>query len=330
MNQGNTAKEKEYLEELRKDFVILSHNYQIPEIQDAADFVGDSLGLCRAAAKVDKPYILFCGVDFMAESAAMLNPDKTVIVPDFTARCPMAAMLPAKKLREAKKKHPDAAVVLYINTLAEARAEADILCTSANAVSIVNSIEEEKILFGPDKNLAWHVSRYSDKEIIPVPYYGHCRTHVFIKKEHVLEAKKTHPAAEVLIHPECYPEVQLLADYICSTEQMIKRAKESDAREFIIGTEVGLLHRLKKENPGKKFYPVLDKAVCITMKKNTWDKFILALKERKNVVKVDPAIAEKARKALDRMLELSSRKPSLGPVPVKLGENVEGAERHKP
>jgi quinolinate synthase len=316
------------LEELRKDFIILSHNYQIPEIQDAADFVGDSLGLCRAAAKVDKPYILFCGVDFMAESAAMLNPDKTVVVPNFSARCPMAAMLPAKKVREAKKKHPDAAVVLYINTLAEARAEADILCTSANAVSIVNSIKEEKILFGPDKNLAWHVSRYTEKEIIPVPYYGHCRTHVFIKKEHVLKAKRMHPKAEVLIHPECYPEVQLLADHVCSTEQMINQARKSQTREFIVGTEVGLLHRLKKENPEKKFYPVLDKAVCITMKKNTWKKFILALKERKNIVKVDPEIAEKARRALDKMLKLSSRESPLNPVPEKLRKNFEDSKRH--
>jgi len=305
MNLGYIREEHEELEELRKDFVILSHNYQIPEIQDAADFVGDSLGLCQEAARVKKPYILFCGVDFMAESAAMLNPDKTVVMPDFRALCPMAAMLPAKKVREAKAQHPDAAVVLYVNSLAEARAEADVLCTSANAVKIVNSVDEGKILFGPDKNLAWHVARHTDKEIIPVPKYGHCRTHVFIKKPHLLEAKEMHPKAEVLIHPECYPEVQLLADYISSTEQMIRRAKESKAMEFIIGTEVGLLHRLRKENPGKSFYPVLDKAVCITMKKNTWENFILALKEKKNVVKVDSRIAEKARMALDRMLELS-------------------------
>ena len=182
-----------------------------------------------------------------------------------------------------------------------------MVCTSANAVKIVNSVEEDKILFGPDKNLAWHVARHVDKEIIPVPEYGHCRTHVFIKKQHVLEAKKRHPEAEVLIHPECYPEVQLLADHICSTEQMIRRAKESKAQEFVIGTEVGLLHRLEKENPGKSFYPVLDKAVCITMKKNTWEKFLLALKEKKNVVRVEPEIAEKARRALDRMLELSKQ-----------------------
>lgn len=304
MNLGYVLEEQEDLEELRKDFIILSHNYQIPEIQDAADFVGDSLGLCQEAAKVKKPYILFCGVDFMAESAAMLNPDKTVVVPAFEARCPMAAMLPARKVREAKAKHPDAAVVLYINSWAEARAEADVLCTSANAVDIINSLDEEKILFGPDKNLAWHVARHTDKEIIPVPEHGYCRTHVFIKKQHVLDAKELHPEAEVLIHPECYPDVQLLADHICSTEQMIKRAQSSKAEEFIIGTEVGLLHRLRKENPGKSFYPVLDKAVCITMKRNTWENFMLALKEKKNVVRVEPEIAERARRALDRMLEM--------------------------
>ncbi len=294
------------IEKLKEDVIILSHNYQIPEIQDVADFVGDSLGLCQEASKVDKPYILFCGVDFMAESAAMLNPEKTILMPDLKALCPMAAKLPAKEVRGAKEEHPDAAVVLYINTLLEARAEADILCTSANAIKVVKSLDERDIIFGPDVNLAWHVKRnLPDKNIIPIPPGGHCITHILITTRHIEEKKKEYPDAEVLIHPECVPEVQLLTDHICSTEQMIRRARESGSREFIVGTETGLLHRLRKENPTKTFIPALDRAVCKTMKMNTFEKFLEELRERKNIVRVDPDIAEMARKSLDRMLALS-------------------------
>ena len=294
------------IQSLKKDCIILAHNYQIPEIQDVADFVGDSLGLCQEAKKVNKPYILFCGVDFMAESAAILNPDRTVLMPELKARCPMAAMLPAAQVREARKKHPKAAVVLYVNTLAEARAEADVTCTSANAVEIIKALDEEEIIFGPDKNLAWFVQqRCGDKKIIPIPARGHCMTHVLIKREDILELGRKYPDAEVLIHPECLPEVQLLANYICSTEQMIKRAKESQSKKFIIGTETGLLHRLKKENPDKIFIPALKKMICPTMKMNTWEKFLKELRERKNVIKVAPEIAERARRATERMLELS-------------------------
>jgi quinolinate synthase len=295
-----------FVEEQKKDCIILAHNYQVPEIQDAADFVGDSLALCQKAATVDKPYILFCGVDFMAQSAAMLNPDKTVLHPSHNARCPMAAMLPAEKVIEAKKEHPDAAVVLYINTWAEARAESDVTCTSANAVKIVKALDEKKILFGPDANLAWHVSRnLPDKEIIPIPEEGFCRVHVMFKKEHVLEQKEKHKDAEVLIHPECVPEVQKLADHICSTQQMVNQAKDSDSKEFIIGTETGLLYKLRKENPDKLFYPLLEKAVCRNMKMITPKNFTSELKERKNIVTVDEKIAERARASLDRMLTLS-------------------------
>lgn len=295
------------IEKHKRDVIILAHNYQVPEIQDIADFVGDSLGLCQEAAKVKKPYILFCGVDFMAESAAMLNPGKTVLMPDLRARCPMAAMLPASKIRQAKKEHPDAAVVLYINTLAEARAEADVVCTSANAIKIVKAVNAKKIIFGPDINLMWHVARHvPEKKFIPVPEHGFCITHHRkFRKEHVLRAKEKHPGAEVLVHPECKPEVQMLADYICSTEQMVRRARESNSREFIIATEVGLIHRLQKEVPGKTFIPALEQAVCVTMKMHTIEKVLDALRERKNVVTVEPAIAAKARKALERMLELS-------------------------
>jgi quinolinate synthase len=296
------------IEELKKDCIVLSHNYQIPEIQDVADFVGDSLGLCQAAMKVDKPYILFCGVDFMAESAAMLNPDKVVVVPEPLARCPMAAQLPAEKLREAKREHPDAPVVLYINTLLEARAEADVICTSANAIKIIKTLPERKIIFGPDWALAWHVQRHlPEKEIIAVPERGFCRTHMFFRPEHIRRAKEEHPNAEVLVHPECKPDVQLLADRICSTEQMVKRARESSSQEFIIATEIGLLHRLRKEIPGKTFIPALERAICISMKKNTWQKFLEGLRGKKNVVNIDPAIADRARKSLDRMLEITGK-----------------------
>ena len=297
---------KDEIERLKEDCVVLAHNYQIPPIQDRADFVGDSLGLCQEATRVKKPYILFCGVDFMAESAVILNPEKTVLLPERTARCPMAAMLPARKVREAKEEHPGAAVVLYINTLAEARAEADVICTSANAIRIVKALEEKTILFGPDRNLAWHVARHCpEKRIIPIPEHGHCRTHVLFDEEEIRGLKERHPDAEILVHPECDPEIQLLADHICSTEQIIRRARESPSREYIIATEVGILHRLRKENPGKRFIAASEKAVCISMKKTTWESFTRELRERRNVVRVDERIAEGARRALERMLELS-------------------------
>jgi len=294
------------LTELKKDTIILAHNYQTPDIQGIADFVGDSLQLCQEAARVDKPYILFCGVDFMAESAVMLNPDKTVLMPDRGSKCPMAAMLPAKCVREEKEKHPDAAVVLYINTWVEARAESDVTCTSANAVKIVKALPQRKILFGPDANLAWHVQRnLPEKEIIPIPYSGHCRVHVRFKKDELLNLIAEHPDAEVLIHPECKPEVQEIADLILSTGGMERHVKQSNARKFIIGTETGLIHKLKRQNPEKVFIPALISAVCSNMKKHTMNKVIAELWEKKNVVKVDSDLAERARKSLERMLELS-------------------------
>ncbi len=296
----------DHIDELKKDTIILAHNYQTPDIQDIADFVGDSLELCQQAAKVKKPYILFCGVDFMAESAVMLNPDKTVLMPELAARCPMAAMLPAEKIRAEKEKHPDAAVVLYINTWVEARAESDVTCTSANAVKIVRAVEENKILFGPDANLAWHVARnVPEKEIIPIPFKGHCRVHVLFKKEELLKVIAEHPDGEVLIHPECKPEVQELADFILSTGGMQRHVKESHAKKFIIGTETGLIYRLQKQNPDKTFIPALKSAVCVNMKMHTMDKVLAELREKKNIVKVDPVLAKRARKSLERMLELS-------------------------
>ncbi|GBE17617.1 quinolinate synthase A [archaeon BMS3Abin16] len=297
--------EKELME-LKKDTIILAHNYQTPDIQAIADFVGDSLQLCQEAARVDKPYILFCGVDFMAESAVMLNPGKTVLMPDLGSKCPMAAMLPAEAVRAEKEKHPDAAVVLYINTWVEARAESDVTCTSANAVKIVGALPEKKILFGPDANLAWHVQKnLPEKEILPIPYKGHCRVHVRFKKDDLLSLIAEHPDAEVLIHPECRPEVQEIADFILSTGGMERHVRQSNAHKFIIGTETGLIYKLKQQNPGKEFIPALSSAVCSNMKKHTIDKVIAELREKKNIVTVDPKLAEKARKSLERMLELS-------------------------
>jgi quinolinate synthase len=290
-----------------RDAIILAHNYQRQEIQLLADFIGDSLELARASTKVKARLVLFAGVDFMAETAAMLNPDKTVIIPDPEARCPMAAQLPAELVREAKQKHPDAAVVLYINTLAEARAEADVTCTSANAPQIVNALDEEKILFGPDRNLAWFVQRRSNKQIIPLPDRGYCYVHRMFSPADIMLLKERYPDAEVLVHPECDPEVQEIATHICSTSQMLVRAKASPAKRFIIATEIGLVERLRREFPGKEFIPALDTAVCEQMKRHNLEKLYLALRDTKYVVRVPPEIAAKARKATERMLEISGR-----------------------
>lgn len=289
-----------------KNAILLAHNYQVPEIQLEADYLGDSLGLARKSSETDAEMVVFAGVDFMAETAAMLNPDKKILIPDREARCPMAGMLPAEKVREAKREHPDAAVVLYVNTLAEARAEADVTCTSANSVEVVNSLEEKKVLFGPDRNLAWHVARNSDKELITIPGDGHCYVHQMFSSEDIKLLEEEHPEAEVLVHPEADPEVQKLADYICSTSQMLDRAENSSSDEFIITTEVGLVHRLRREYPEKRFSPVLNEGICEQMKKHTLEKVYRSFKEEKFVVEVPSEIAEDAKKATERMLEISS------------------------
>jgi len=290
-----------------KNAVILAHNYQRPEVQLAADYLGDSLDLARRSTGLDADLVVFAGVDFMAEMAAMLNPDKTVVVPDLEGRCPMAAQLSAEGVREARKKHPDAAVVLYVNTLAEAKAEADVTCTSANAPQIVGAMDEEKVLFGPDRNLAWFAQRRTDKKVIPIPKDGHCYVHKMFSPADIKLLKEEHPDAEVLVHPECDPEVQQLADHICSTSQMLVRAKASSAKKFIIGTEVGMVDRLRREFPDKEFVPALDTAICEQMKKHTLEKVYLSLRDKKHVVKVSPKIADRARAAIERMLEISGR-----------------------
>ena len=290
-----------------KKAVILAHNYQRPEIQDIADYIGDSIELSRKAMdEKEAKIIVFSAVDFMAESAAILNPEKKVLLPSKGARCPMAQMLPVEQIRMWKKKYPKVPVVLYVNTLAEAKAECDVCCTSANAVKIIDAIDAEKVLFGPDHNLAWHAKRKTGKEIIPIPEKGFCPTHILFQKEDIEILKNEYPNAVVAVHPECMPEVQLIADFIGSTSQMCRFAKETEANEIVIATENGLLHRLKKENPDKNFIPAYSDAVCPNMKLNTLEKLYLTLKNEQYVVTVPKAVAKKARKALEKMFTLLS------------------------
>jgi len=291
-----------------KGTLILAHNYQRPEIQEIADYIGSSLQLCWKATEADEiRSILFCGVDFMAESAAILNPDKAVLIPDANARCPLAAMLPAKMVVEAKRERPNADVVLYVNTLAEAKAEADVMCTSANAVQIVEKLDAQEILFGPDWNLAWHVRRHNkDKKIIPLPRHSYCYVHrLFGTGEEALLLKDEHPDAELLVHPECSPTLQLKADFVGSTGQMFRRCQESNSEKFIIATEVGLTDRLRRELPGKIYLPAMEGAVCQQMKRHTLEKVYEALKSGGPVVEVPSKIADRARHGISRMLELS-------------------------
>jgi len=289
-----------------KKAVILAHNYQRAEIQDIADYVGDSIELSKRAMKEeDAEIILFSAVDFMAESGAILNPNKKVLLPSQGARCPMAQMLRADEVRRWKRKYPKVPVLLYVNTLAEVKAECDICCTSANAVKVANSLESDTLLFGPDHNLALYVQKKTDKKVIAMPEKGFCPTHVLFQKDDILLLKDKNPDAVVIVHPECTQEVQEIADYIGSTSQMCRYAKELPARKFIIGTERGLLHRLKKENPAKDFILAYDGAICPNMKLNTLDRIYLALKEEKYLVSVPKPIAKKARKALERMSEIT-------------------------
>jgi quinolinate synthase len=295
--------ELEKIKQLKKErnAIILAHNYQRADVQDAADFVGDSFGLSQKAVSSGSEVIVFCGVDFMAESAAVLNPDKTVLMPELSAQCPMAAMITPEALKVEKQKHPDAAVVSYVNTSAAVKAESDICCTSANAVKVVNSLVEKEIIFVPDRNLALYVADHTDKKIIP--WDGYCPTHHLILPGDILLEMEEHPEAQVLVHPECRPEVVALADKELSTAGMLKYAAQSDVREFIIGTELGLLHRLRKENPQKKFYPATAYAVCPNMKMNTLGSIIRALEKNEHVIKVPENIRSRAKLALDRMLE---------------------------
>lgn len=285
-----------------KNAVILVHNYQKPEIYEIADFIGDSLGLCNAAKKTSADLIVFCGVMFMAESAAILNPTKKVIIPSPDAGCAMADMVNVYKFNEFKKGHPDAAVVAYINSSAEIKALADACCTSSNAAKIVKSLPQKKIIFVPDKNLALYVaSQVPEKEIIP--WQGYCPVHNFVNKEYLDEVKKEHPNAKVIAHPESKPEILACADHVSSTNNMIDCAKKDPAKEFFVLTECGMIERLNKEVAGKKFYGVCN--MCFDMKKNTLELVLRSLETEKTVVKVDKKVADKARKAFEKMFELT-------------------------
>ena len=286
-----------------KNAVMLVHNYQRPEIYKVADFIGDSLELSKEAAKTDASMIVFCGVDFMAESAKILSPEKKVLIPVRDAQCPMAGMVTKEELLNLKKQHPGAAVVSYVNTSAETKAESDICCTSSNCVDVVNSLPEKEIIFVPDENLARYVQTKSDKRIIP--WKGFCYVHSKITAAQVKEAKSLHPGAKILVHPECPLDVIALADYVCSTSQMLYYAKRDGAKEFIIITEHGMVERLKLELPGKKFYSIV--ATCIQQKKNTLPAVLRSIQDEIYPVEIDAEIIKKARVALDRMLEVSRK-----------------------
>ncbi len=287
----------------KKKAIILAHNYQLGEVQDIADFVGDSLGLSQEAAKTDAEIIVFCGVHFMAETAVILCPEKTVLMPDPEAGCPMADMIDAEKIIALKKEHHDAVVVCYVNTTAEVKAESDICCTSANAVKVVESIPRNReIIFVPDKYLGQYVAKRIGREFIL--WRGFCPTHVKILAEDINQCKKEHPKAEVIVHPECTPEVIAVADKVLGTTGICKAARESKAREFIIGTEIGILHRLRKENPDKRFYAASDRAICPNMKKTTIEKVLWSLEDMKEEIKVPEDVRVRALKAVERMMEV--------------------------
>ncbi len=280
--------------------IILGHNYQRKEVQEVSDFLGDSFGLSVQASKTDAKVIVFCGVDFMAESAKILNPGKTVLHPNLKAKCPMAAMVDAKSLRELKAEHPGAPVVSYVNTSAEVKAETDICCTSANAVKIVQSLPDKKIIFVPDTNLGLYVQRFvRDKELVLWP--GYCPTHMNIQKDDLAKLKKAHPKAEILVHPECSPEVIDFADHAFSTEGIIKHVQSSTNSEFIIGTEENMLHRLRKEAPGKIYYAVPG-ATCPNMREISLEDVRDSLAKMQFKIELPQEIIRKAKIPLERMI----------------------------
>jgi quinolinate synthase len=282
--------------------VLLAHNYQRGEIQDAADFIGDSLELSQKAARVEAEVIVFCGVHFMAETAAILAPEKIVLLPDLHAGCPMADMITAEEMIAWKGQYPGRPAVCYVNTSAAVKAECDICCTSANAVRVVESLADKEVLFAPDRNLAAWVARQTAKKIIP--WDGYCYVHNNILARDVRERRKIYPEAPVWAHPECRPEVIDLADKVLSTGGMVRTARETDARDVIIATEGGIAYRLEKENPGKRFYPAHDLALCANMKKITLPKVVAALESMSPRVTVPGARANRARGAIERMVRL--------------------------
>jgi quinolinate synthase len=301
MNTENIATKIRSLAK-EKNAVILAHNYQLGEVQDIADFVGDSLELSQKAAATGAKLIVFCGVHFMAETAAIIAPASKVLLPDAHAGCPMADMITVSGLRKMKAQLPGRPVVCYVNSTAEVKAESDICCTSANTVKVVESVPNPEVIFVPDQYLGYYVQQQTNKRIHFWP--GYCPTHARILPEHILELKTEHPNAKAMVHPECRPEVAAVADAVLSTGGMIRYARNPAVNEFIVGTEMGIIHRLRKENPGKKFYAVSEQAVCPNMKLITLEKILYTLETEEPEVKVSELVAEKARRAIERMLEI--------------------------
>lgn len=286
-----------------KNALILAHLYQKPEIQEIADFVGDSLELSRKAKESDANTIVFCGVHFMAESAKILSPQKTVLLPRLDAGCPMADMITEKEVKDLREKYPKAAIVCYVNSSAEVKALSDVCCTSSNAVKVVKSIPEKQIILIPDENLGYYISQQvKDKEIIP--YEGFCITHKLVKKEDIQQRKKEFPNVEVLVHPECTKEVIEEANFVGSTAQIINYVNNSDQKAFIIGTEEGILHQLVKANPSKIFYLASPKLVCMNMKRTSIEDVLEVLENNSNQIELDETIRKKAYDSLEKMLAI--------------------------
>jgi len=287
----------------KRDAVILAHNYQLPEVQELADFRGDSLELSRMAAKTDAKVIVFCGVHFMAETASILSPGKTILLPDREAGCPLANMITAPQLRELKKLHPEAVAVGYVNSSSEVKALLDVCCTSSNAVAVVNSLKGAKeIIFVPDKYLGDYAAKKTGRKL--VTWQGFCPTHIKIIPADIERERKLHPRAKVIVHPECLPEVVAMADEALSTSGMGKYVKSSAAKEFIVGTEVGMVYRLALDNPGKEFYPASERAICPNMKRTTREKVLWSLETMREEVRVSDEVRRKAMSAIQRMLEI--------------------------
>jgi quinolinate synthase len=303
--ENKDSKLVEKINNLRKkrNATILAHNYQRAEIQDIADFTGDSLELSQCAARTNAEVIVFCGVHFMAETASILCPDRKVLLPDIGAGCPMANMITVERLLEKKKEYPNAIVVCYVNSSADVKAESDICCTSANAVQVVEKCADNKeVIFIPDQYLGHFVSSKTKKNMILWP--GFCPTHVKIQPQEITKLRDEYPDAKVVVHPECKPEVIAIADEVLSTSGMIRYAQKTLAKDIIVGTEVGLIHRLQNENPAKRFIPASEQAICPNMKKITLEKVLWALEELAPEVKVPEAIRLRAKAAVDKMLEV--------------------------
>lgn len=287
---------------IEKNAVLLAHNYQVEEVQKAADFLGDSLGLSQKAAKTTNDVIVFAGVKFMAETAKVLAPEKKVLLPRLDAGCPMADMIVVEELLELKRKHKNAKVVTYVNSSVEVKAESDACCTSSNAVKVVENIDAEEIIFIPDRNLGSYVQKMVPHKKI-ILFEGYCYVHNRIKKKEIEATKEMYPEAEILVHPECRMEIIEMADKVLSTSGLIKYAADSNTKQFIVATEQGLLERMKRENPGKEFYPAFRPKICSNMKRTSLKDILESLKNDRYEITIDPTIAQRAKKALDQMLK---------------------------